>query len=826
MANGTSLQVVVTDTSGNTAFPADALTLVDFRGSEGLSQLYTYELFLSVKSGKSISFDQILGQQVTVTLGLENNTKRYFSGICNTIAEGLFLGARFRVTVVPNFWLLTRKVRSRVFDHKSVPDILEKTVLKGVPGLEVRLQLLDRSKYPVHEFCTQYRESDFNFACRLMEEEGIHYFFDSTDKGTVMILADASAGAHKDIGTSVLFGSGWASSFTTVANRVLEWERAQQLRSSSYTLLDHNFEHQTPVFESTQQMPAPVINGGSVSYNLKTLGADFAIADYPGEYAHRFDDVAVGGGANTKGVDQIQADKARTARIRIEQEAVSGLLIRGTSSCGAFAAGKTFQVTDNADANGKYLLVSVAHGLTQAASISGADGGVAYQNSFTAIPFDIKLPFRPPRLASRPFIAGSQTAVVVGYDAKKAPEDEILTDKFGRVKVKFHWDQVNDPDVDCSCWVRVAQVWAGKQWGASFWPRIGQEVVVSFLEGNPDQPLIVGSVYNALQMPPYIGGGLDSKHKDDNKVSGIKTNTTPGGVGFNELRFDDTKGNQQVFIHAERNMDVRVKGDSMESVGGTHHVSVGSQDDETMTRGGEKREVVFGPSRSFVKRSKIEFVQGALLQVYGFGDAASYGPDPLSAEECGEVLTILENDKNEDIGGSSYMRVRKNQEATLDGSRFEAIGGDCNLLVRGYLYEEVDQTHSLNVKQDQQVQVGQDYALQAGGNVYLNGGTNVVIEAGSQLTLKVGGNFVNISAAGVAISGTMVMINSGGAAGSGTPPTITAPAVADPLDLISQVPGFQAGRDAFLPVAADDSQSGASSAPKASATQNGKNGQS
>jgi type VI secretion system secreted protein VgrG len=223
----------------------------------------------------------------------------------------------------------------------------------------------------------------------------------------------------------------------------------------------------------------------------------------------------------------------------MQREAVSALLIRGLSTCGAFAPDRRFKITDQVNAKGDYLLVSVTH---------TASEGTRYENGFTAIPFDAQFPFRPPRLAVSPFIAGVQTATVVGFDPKKAPKEEMLTDKFGRVKVRFNWNQEHDPDIDCSCWVRVSQVSAGNRWGASFWPRIGQEVVVAFLEGNPDQPILVGTVYNALQMPPYLGDGLDRKHPNDNKISGIKTNTTLGGEVYNELRFDDTKDKQQVSV--------------------------------------------------------------------------------------------------------------------------------------------------------------------------------------------------------------------------------------------------------------------------------------
>src|SRR5439155_5175048 len=189
---------------------------------------------------------------------------------------------------------------------------------------------------------------------------------------------------------------------------------------------------------------------------------------------------------------------------------------------------------------------AIYHAARQGGSVfmAGGQAEFSYRNTFTCIPAGV--PFRPPRVTPKPIIPGPQTAVVVG-----PPGEEIFTDKYGRVKVQFHWDREGKNNVDSSCWIRVAQPWAGKRWGASFWPRIGQEVVVDFLEGDPDQPIITGSVYNADQMPPYLGDGPDGKHRHDPKLSGIKTCSTSGGNGFNEIRFDDTKGKEQLFLRAE-----------------------------------------------------------------------------------------------------------------------------------------------------------------------------------------------------------------------------------------------------------------------------------
>jgi len=321
----------------------------------------------------------------------------------------------------------------------------------------------------------------------------------------------------------------------------------------------------------------------------------------------------------------------------------------------------------------------------------------------------------------KPIVQGSQTAVVVGPKG-----EEIFTDKYGRVKVQFHWDRDGKNDEESSCWIRVGQVSAGRRWGASFWPRIGQEVIVDFLEGDVDQPIIVGSVYNADQMPPYLGEGPDAKHRNDNKLSGWKTNTTKGGQGFNELRFDDTKDKEQVFVHAERNLDVRVKSSSMESVGSSKHVTVGGEKD------GQK----FGEYRERTFKEKHVIVDGSLDARYG--DA--------------KVL----------VGGG-------------DGA------GNLNLYVEGWSYTNVDGCAHTHVKEEAYVDVDGGIALNSdnltaeiGRDVIWDVGTDYSVRAGSivlgapTITLKGAGGFVKIDASGVTIVGNVVNINSGGSAGDAT----------------------------------------------------------
>jgi type VI secretion system secreted protein VgrG len=364
-----------------------------------------------------------------------------------------------------------------------------------------------------------------------------------------------------------------------------------------------------------------------------------------------------------------------------------------------------------------------------------------YQNTFSCIPASLAL--RPFRVTPKPLIHGTHSAYVVGPDG-----NEVFTDKYGRVKVQFHWDRTGKYDAERACWIRVAQTWAGKRWGASFWPRIGQEVIVAFEEGDPDQPIIVGSVYSPDQMAPYLGDSPDSKHKNDNKVTGVKSNTTPGGEGFNELRFDDTKDKQQLFFHAERNLDITTKNDSLARTYGNRHQIIGSEKDGN--KSGDQREMVYQDRHVKIHRNQVE--------------------------QIGDSMQLL-------VGGIDSGQG--NQDIVINGTKKESIGKDDHLHVTGNHNEQIDGDQSLTVGGSQQEKIGMKHAVDAGQEIHLKSGMTVVIEAGVQLTLKVGGNFVDISPAGVSIQGTMVMINSGGAAGSGSgssPNAAQDPAQANPTE--------------------------------------------
>jgi type VI secretion system secreted protein VgrG len=531
----------------------DDLLLVRLQGSEGLSRLFSYHLELYAPLDKPVDFANVLGKGAAVAIDVPGGEPRLFHGIVSRFAQGgrndTFI--RYRLEVVPPLWLLTKRTQSRIFQHVSVPDIL-KTVFDG---LKVAYQI--QGTFEPRDYCVQYRESDFAFASRLMEEEGIFYFFRHTADGCEMVVAN-TPGAHAAIPDPKTLIYDEVEGGGRDEGRITGWEKVQEVRSGKVTLWDHCFELPHEHLEADQKLPDSVQVGG-VAHKLSLNGTDkLELYDYPGAYAQRFDGINRGGGEQPAELEKIFQDNRRTARLRIEEEAGGALTIRGTSTCPNLLAGHTFTLERHFDADGDYVLTQVDHSASVEATTyrSGGSPELEYRNTFQCIPAAV--PFRPERTTPRPTVRGTQTAVVVGPRG-----EEIFTDKYGRVKVQFHWDREGKHDADSSCWIRVGTLWAGKGWGMIHIPRIGQEVIVDFLEGDPDQPIVIGSVYNAEQMPPH-------QLPKNMTQSGIRTHSSQKGDtgNYNEILFEDKKGHELVSIHAEKDMVETVENNFTRSVGG------------------------------------------------------------------------------------------------------------------------------------------------------------------------------------------------------------------------------------------------------------------
>ncbi len=531
----------------------DVLLLSSFRGSEAISELFSFQLDLLAQVETPVHFDSLLGQHVTVELRLPSEKTRFLNGIIKSFTQGSRddIFTHYRAEMVPQIWLLAKRVRCRIFQRLAVPDILHEVFA----GMDVTYETT--GTYLPRDYCVQYRESDFDFASRLMEEEGIYYFFQHSDGTHKMIVSDSTnrhpavPGEDKVIYDEIAGTVGQGS-------LVRSWEKTQELRSGAYTLWDHCFEMPGKNLEAKERTVESIV-AGKVTHKLHVGGNDhLEVYDYPGGYAQRFDGVDRGGTPQPQTLKDVIKDGERTVRIRMEQEEVEGLRIEGTSGCGQFTAGHKFTLEHHFDGDGEYLLTRLQHNARMGEGSyrsAGAASDFHYENRFTCTP--TALPYRPQRRTHKPVISGVQTATVVG-----PPGEEIFCDKYGRVKVQFHWDREGKNNASSSCWLRVAQVWAGKGWGAFFWPRIGHEVVVVFEEGDPDQPLIVGSVYNAQNMPPFSLPKFST-------FGGFKSCSVEGSPSknYNGLLFVDAKSHEHLAIHSERHMVIYAEYDRTYRVG-------------------------------------------------------------------------------------------------------------------------------------------------------------------------------------------------------------------------------------------------------------------
>jgi type VI secretion system secreted protein VgrG len=681
----------------------DAVLLVGFSGHEGISQLFDFQLDLLAENRKEVPFEKLLGQPVTVELSLASGSKRYFNGICNRLSQGERDNefTAYRMEMVPLFWLLTRKAQSRIFQQMSVPAILTK-VLKEDWKLDVAgLEKLEGPWHP-RDFCVQYRETDFNFACRLMEEEGICYFFKHTVNGHQLILANTPQSHPQLPDQSTITYEKVEASHLRDEDRIYEWEKAQELRSGKYTLWDHSFELPHKHLEADKPI-LPDVQVGQVKHQLRVGGNDrLELYDYPGRFAQRFDGVDRGGGDRPADLQKIFEDNQRTVGIRMQQEALPGLVIHGASNCRQLVSGHWFTLQRHYNADGKYLLTGVQHAARLAHYRSG-ESSFQYHNLFTCIP--LALPYRPPCTVPKPVLAGTQTAVVVG-----PKESEVYTDKYGRVKVQFFWDREGKKDLDSSCWIRVAQFWAGKRWGAHFWPRVGQEVVVAFTEGDPDQPIIVGSVYNAENMPPY------DMPKNQTR-SGIKTQSTPQNKDahehFNELRFEDKKGHEEVYLHAERNLTTVVESCEARFVGASRTTTVHYGEKHTVDEKGRETVIKKGNETLVVEDGKretsIAYDDFLWVQAGNYSRQVDQGNDVVKVDKGDARRSVPNGDyfvmaKTVHIGATERMRLYVgNSEIVLTPDRIEIYCPN-EVYLHGYKHVDV-RSQAIDLNGNEHVQV-------------------------------------------------------------------------------------------------------------------------
>lgn len=676
----------------------DVLLIKKLRASEGLNQLFQFELDILHDHGSDINDEpmiadvsKLLGQPMTVRVSQSDNTERFFNGICARFNQGNRKDryTKYHAVLVPKAWLLTQNIRSRIFQNKNVPDILREVFRSIDVSYEIN------GTFEPRNYCVQYRESDFDFASRLMEEEGIFYYFEHRDGSHKMIVANTPSSHYECPSRSRLpFHLDVGSEESWIA-AVLTWNIAHQLRTGKYTLWDHNFE-----------LPGKHLEADQVSRFNIGGNQQLEHYDYPGEYAKRFDGIDAGGGDQAGKLNKVFDDRRRTVELRQQELDVAYKTIRGSSDCCALTAGYRFELTNHpaAENNNFHVLVSVQTEAVQTPTYaSDEDVQNPYIVSFSCIPFandSQKAPFRPLRKTPKPVVRGTQTAIVVGPAG-----EEIFTDKYSRVKVQFHWDREGKNDANSSCWVRVSTLWAGKQWGVIHIPRIGQEVIVDFIEGDPDRPIIIGSVYNPETMPPY--------DLPANKTqSGVKSRSSKEGgpSNFNEFRFEDKKGSEEVYLHAEKNWTIMVENDKNQIVG----------HDETHLVKHNRTKTVNNDEKTTVIHNRTETVGSGSdkesITINGFRD---------EKVTKNETITIGE-DRKRDVIGEHTTSVGKNEKNSVTHNRTDDVGENYTLTAKTSISESSKE---------------------------------ITITAGTKLTLVGPGGTIVIDAGGVTITGVLVKIN-------------------------------------------------------------------
>jgi type VI secretion system secreted protein VgrG len=626
------------------------LKLAHFVGREQLSRPFQYDLTLfgagAAGSDGALDADKILGQSATVALVTDaSGGMRYFSGIVTEFAHVGYDERfhRYKAVLRPAFWLLTRRADCRVFQKKSTTDIFA-DVCQQAGSITHRLAL--SSRYEAWDYRVQYRETDFDFLSRLLEHEGIYYYFEHAAGKHTMVLTD-------DVG-KLTSASGYDEvpyypPSSTPAQRerdhLTEWSVSKSFQAAAFASLEYNFE-----------TPAAAARAASPVASRKD-SSRYEVFDYPAG-SHQL---------TSAGVEKL-------AKVRAEQLHAAQSVARSEGDAAGLGAGRLFKLKGHPrkDFNKKHLVIAASVELSSDVAGSRPIGEVRDYASADAPQIHLAIecveadsPWRPERSTPKPVIQGSQTARVVGPSGK-----EIWTDKYGRVKVQFHWDRLGKSDDASSCWVRVASSWAGKNWGSQYVPRIGQEVVVSFLEGDPDRPLVIGSVYNGEHLPPY-------ELPTNGTRSGVKSRTSADGTAenFNELRFEDKKGSEEIYLHAEKDMQVVVENNQTVSVGATKKDkgdrTTTIQHDDKLTVGNDLTIDIKGKETHTVTRDRATHAKES--DVLDVGKKYTLTAADQITLECGAAKIVLKKDGTIEISGKE-VKVSGTAKAAVDATNIEVKG--------------------------------------------------------------------------------------------------------------------------------------------------------
>lgn len=659
---------------------ADVLIPTAFEGEEGVSQLFRFVIDV-ISTKETIAPADLLGKSVTLSVARKGGEARKFNGMVRRFSAGPMAGREnrnYRLELVPDLWKLTRTSDCRIFQEKTVVQIIE-TLLSDGGVSNFKKQGLSGT-HNARDYCVQYRETDFDFISRLMETEGIFYYFTHEEGKHTLVLSDSVSGYGDGLDASLEYGN----LAQGAEQAVHAWRPGYAFQSGKWTLDDYDFE-----------APGTDLEASTATVLSVSAFKSWERYDYPGGYV-------------------VKGDGTNFSRLAMEADEADYQTCDGESGYRGLAPGLKFTLAKHpiaAEQGKAYVPVKLTHSAADASHFGNQSKPPTYANSFTAIPAATAA--RPQRSTAKPVVQGPQTAVVTGPSG-----EEIYTDKYGRVRVKFHWDRLGKSDETSSCFVRTAQMMAGKNWGTQFVPRIGMEVVVAFLEGDPDRPLVVGCVYNGENLPPYT--------LPDNKTqSGFKSRSSAKGDAtmFNELRFEDKKGSEEVYFHAQKDFKRMVENDDTLQVDHDQTITIKNDRKLTVSEGDETIEVTKGDRTTTIATGNEKLT-------------VSKGNRSTTISKGSETLTVSE--------GKRTVTVSKGDDAheVSQGDRTVTVGKGADTLT----VSQGDAT--LDVKQG-------DYSVKLGaGNVSIKASAGKVsIEALQSIELKVGGNSVKIDTAGVTVKG-------------------------------------------------------------------------
>ncbi|TPI25084.1 type VI secretion system tip protein VgrG [Mesorhizobium sp. B3-2-1] len=722
----------------HTPVSADVLTFTHLVGRDEISRSFAYTVGFVSKS-RDVDPLKMLGGVVSVEG--ESDPKRWFSGLVSDfkltrIEDRL---AFYEATVRPWLWFLGNTTDCRIFQNMTAVEIVEKIFSKyGIAKFEKRLQ----GSYPSREYCVQYDESDLDFVQRLLEHEGIFYFFEHDEGKHTLVLCDAMSKLKPVPGyEKVLYNFEGHGSRRDV-EYITEWIPGSAVRPGAYAHADYDFEK--PGADLMAKSAQPFSHKEASGENYRQPGAH----------------LDVGRGDKIAGIrrEELQA---------VHQHSTAVGTVRGLFSGCKF----TLESFPRDDQNTEYLVVSAEYRLF--------DPGYRTQNEAHSENFKvvlgvapIKLPYRPPRITPRPIMRGPQTATVVGPSG-----EEIFTDKYARVKVQFHWDRLGKKDQNSSCFVRVSQTWAGSGWGFIQIPRLGQEVIVDFIEGDPDLPIITGRVYNAAEMPPYALPANATQ-------SGWKSNSSKGGGGYNELMFEDKAGSELVNFQAQKdhhllvkhdrkktvqhdqsdridhdakhsvghNLDEDVGNDKTVKVGVNQTTNIGSNDTETV---GANRSLTVGANETIhIGANSSETIDSNHSQTVGLVQTVTVGAgriDTVGATETRSVGAAQTNTigasrsvtvgsaQSHDIGAADSwnvgagqtVNVGADQSFTVGGEHTSEIGKGRTTKVANDDSTEVGGARALKIAKGSAVEIGEDGAIKVGKALLIEAGDSIMIKCGS-----------------------------------------------------------------------------------------------